>query len=68
MSIMIIMIMILAKMIRFQSVGGKPGVALGKLISFGAHHLDLGENCMSLFSERFAMVKLLMYNIKIKFS
>ena len=49
MVIMMLMIMILAKMIRFQSVGGKPGVALGKLISFGAHHLDLGENCMSLF-------------------
>ena len=51
---MIIMIMILAKMIRFQSVGGKPGVALGKLISFGAHHLDLGENCMSLFLDALA--------------
>ena len=44
-----LMIMILAKMIRFQGVGGKPGVALGELIPFGAHHFDLGENCMSLF-------------------
>ena len=49
MVIMMLMIMILAKMIRFQGVGGKPGVALGELIPFGAHHFDLGENCMSLF-------------------